>query len=169
MGQPHRRTMRNIFSWMSGPAPEFGNVRIISHDRDIFRNQNPEPLVSLLPEPDSLTAWVRYHLIQLYHDVLGWRILVTYIPFVKREIESINMSRAGSKLHPQPPRRAYLPRQTHRPVHETCHSNASLRSTCCLDFRAAFHRQPNRTAGHCAGHVGGFCAVHGVDDDGEDA
>ncbi|KAK3369281.1 hypothetical protein B0T24DRAFT_533027 [Lasiosphaeria ovina] len=70
MSQPHRRKLADIYNWMTRST--LGNISITSYDRDIFKNQNEDPLVLLDPsESDTFTAWVQDHLIQTYHRFGG--------------------------------------------------------------------------------------------------
>ncbi|KAK0718482.1 hypothetical protein B0T26DRAFT_752399 [Lasiosphaeria miniovina] len=70
MSKPHRRKLADMYNWMKRST--LGNISITSYDRDIFKNQDEDPLVSLDPsESDTFTSWVQDHLMQIYHRFGG--------------------------------------------------------------------------------------------------
>ncbi|KAK5659058.1 hypothetical protein OQA88_1145 [Cercophora sp. LCS_1] len=70
MNQPHRHTLTDTFEYMRRPT--LGKIYLDKLVQDCFETADPRDMVSLDDTTvDSLTSWVQYHVVDIYHRHIG--------------------------------------------------------------------------------------------------
>lgn len=70
MNQPHRHTLKDTYEYMR--RVDLGKIYLDKLVQDCFRAADPRAMVSLDDSTvDSLTSWIQYHVVEIYHRHIG--------------------------------------------------------------------------------------------------